>query len=311
MTFQSSLPYWHTYTSGKDTPVIFVNDNDMALVMNIIAQAAYLFTGKVFIIAFAVMNNHLHFVFSGDAHWVNEMMSFILKRINRAFGLSKTLAFTSKPIDDVQSMRNHIVYVHRNGYVANNNYTPFSYLWGSGAYYFIPERTGTAFSTVSSIENRSMFRSRDVKLPSDWQVLDAGLMTGTTIKSSQVSSSKNASCRIPYISPLSFCDITLGMAMFRDAHHYFATVSKNVEAYSGIAVEIDDGEFLTDQELFAQVLKTVHEKYNLSSTRDLTGAQRLDLARTLHHDFRSSNGQIRRMLGLSQFEVDSLFPREK
>ena len=97
--------------------------------------------------------------------------------------------------------------------------------------------------------------------------------------------------------------------MFRDAHHYFAAVSKNVEVYSGIAVEIDDGEFLTDQELFAQVLKTVHEKYRLSSTKDLTGAQRLDLARTLHYDFRSSNGQIRRVLGLNQYEIDSLFPR--
>ena len=286
-TFQKCLPCWHTYTSGKDTPVIFVNNNDMALVMNIIAQAAYLFAGKVYLIAFAVMNNHLHFVLSGDEHWVNEMMSFILKRIKRALGLSKTLVFTLKPIEDVHSMRNHIVYVHRNGYVANHNYTPFSYPWGSGAYYFMPERAGTAFYAISSIENRSMFRSRDVKLPPDWQVLDG------------------------HIAPPCYCAIELGMAMFRDAHHYFSAVSKNVEAYSEIAVEIGDGEFLTDQELFTQVLKIVREKYRLASTKDLTEAQRIDLARTLHYDYRSSNGQIRRILGLSQYEVDSLFPMGK
>ena len=271
------------YTSGKETPVIFVNDNDMILVMNIISQAAYLFTGKVFIIASAVMNNHLHFVLSGDAHLVNEMMSFILKRINRAFGLRKTLAFTSKPIEDVQSMRNHIVYVHRNGYVANQDYTPFSYPWGSGAYYFMPKRTGIAFSDISSIENRSMFRSRDVKLPPDWQVLDG------------------------HIAPPSFCAIELGMAMFRDAHHYFSMVSKNMEAYAGIAVDIDDEEFLTDQELFTQIQKMVREKYRLGSVRQLSNAQKLDLARTLHFDYRSSNGQIRRVLGLSQYDVDQLF----
>lgn len=34
-----------------------------------------------------------------------------------------------------------------------------------------------------------------------------------------------------------------------------------------------------------------------------------DLARTLHYDYRSSNGQIRRVLGLGQYEVDSLFPK--
>ena len=41
---------------------------------------------------------------------------------------------------------------------------------------------------------------------------------------------------------------------------------------------------------------------------DLSKAQKMDLARSLHYDFRSSNGQIRRILGLSQYEVDSLFP---
>ena len=45
--------------------------------------------------------------------------------------------------------------------------------------------------------------------------------------------------------------------------------------------------------------------------KELTGAQRLDLARTLHFDYRSYNGQIRRLLNLSQYEVDSLFPARK
>lgn len=132
-----------------------------------------------------------------------------------------------------------------------------------------------------------MFRSRDVKLPPDWQVLDG------------------------HIAPPCYCAIELGMAMFRDAHHYFSMVSKNVEAYSNIAVDLDDGEFLTDQELFTQLLKTVREKYRLGSVRELSPAQKLDLARTLHYDYRSSNGQIRRILGLSQYEVDSLFPMGK
>ena len=84
-------------------------------------------------------------------------------------------------------------------------------------------------------------------------------------------------------------------------------VSKNVEAYAGIAVDIDDEEFLTDQELFTQIQKMVREKYRLGSVRQLSNAQKLDLARTLHFDYRSSNGQIRRVLGLSQYDVDQLF----
>ena len=289
--FQSITPCWHTYTSGKQTPVLFANEQDMSLVMNIIAQASFEYTGVVKNLAFEVMNNHLHFVFAGDLHTVNMMLSFIMKRLRRAFCLEKLPDVLSKPIEDLASMRNHIAYVHRNGYVANPGYTPFSYPWGSGAYYFMPSNNGKPFSEISSIENRSMFRSRDVRLPSDWQVVD--------------------SHGAPFIAPPSFCDIGLGMAMFRDAHHYFAAISKNVEAYSGLAVELDDSEFLTDQELFALLLRIVREKYRLPSLRELSKAQCLDLARTLHYDYRSSNGQIRRVLGLSQYEVDILFPMGK
>ena len=38
-----------------------------------------------------------------------------------------------------------------------------------------------------------------------------------------------------------------------------------------------------------------------------SNAQKLDLARTLHYDYRSSNGQIRHVLGLNQYDVDQLF----
>ena len=42
----------------------------------------------------------------------------------------------------------------------------------------------------------------------------------------------------------------------------------------------------------------------------LASTQRPDFARTQRYDCRSSNGQIRRVLGLTQSEVDSLFPEK-
>ena len=96
--------------------------------------------------------------------------------------------------------------------------------------------------------------------------------------------------------------------MFRDAHHYFSTISKNVEAYNGVATEIDDGEFLTDSELFTQICTIIKSRYGVSLIKDLSKAQRIELAKMLHYDYRSSNGQIRRLLSLTQYEIDSLFP---
>lgn len=96
--------------------------------------------------------------------------------------------------------------------------------------------------------------------------------------------------------------------MFRDAHHYFSMLCKNVEAYHGVATELDDGEYLTDNEVFDRVWAIVKERYQQGSVRELSVAQKKDLANMLHYDFHSSNGQIRRVLYMSQYEVDSLFP---
>lgn len=285
--FDSCGDLWHGYTSGKDMPILFATDKDLSFAMNAISLAAFIQKETVRIITFEVMNNHFHFVICGDENDIQEFFRIIVKKLKRTIPLAGKMELKLKPLRDIQSARNNIVYNNRNGYVANSGYTPFSYPWGAGRHYFNNLPSATTFKNVSYLENRKMFRGANVDLPDDWLVTDG------------------------HICPASFCDIQLGMAMFRDAHHYFAAVSKNVEAYSGIAVELDDGEFLTDQEIFAQLLKIVHEKYHLASTKELTGAQRLDLARTLHFDYRSSNGQIRRLLNLTQYEVDSLFPTGK
>ena len=285
-TFASLGPYWHAYTNGKETPLLFRSDEDFVFVMNVVALAASLFPGVV-IIAFEVMDNHFHFVLSGTESEIMVFWRFIRKKLSRLFPLLRDLELHLKSIDDLQAMRNNIVYTHRNGYVVRPDCTPFSYLWGSGRYYFqkIPctERCGR----IKVEELRRMFKGRAPVLHPDWGVLDG------------------------HISPASFCAVGFGESLFRDAHHYFAMIGKNVESYSELAVELDDEEFLTDSELFAQISRTLKSAYGVERLSALTGAQKLDLARSLRFEWRSSNGQIRRLLGLSTYEVDALFPRAK
>lgn len=140
MAFECSKPFWHTYTSGKQTPFLFENDQAMSLVMNIIAHAAFVYADKIRIVSFEVMNNHLHFIIAGDLDSIDNMMSFILKRIRRSFGLETLPEVSSKPIDDLASMRNHIVYVHRNGYVAH----PFQLSMGIRCLLFHANHAGKA-----------------------------------------------------------------------------------------------------------------------------------------------------------------------
>lgn len=282
-TFQSGGPYWHAYTSGKDTPLLFVRDEDLVFVMNVVAQAAALFP-EVWVIAFEVMNNHFHFVVSAEENSVLAFWAFIRKRLARLFPLMKGLQITLKPIEDLGSLRNNIVYTNRNGYVADPTHTPFSYPWGTGRYYFLDWPKGKALGRIFVDDRRKMFRCRTPGLPGEWEVING------------------------YVAPWNYCVLKFGMAMFRDAHHYFMMVSKNVEAYAELAAVLDDGEFLTDSELFSRLSSLLRSDYGVFSIKDLSKPQKFDLARKLRYEFRSSNGQVSRVLGLSRYEIDSLFP---
>ncbi len=281
--FQSGGPYWHAYTSGKDTPLLFARDEELVFVMNVVAHGAAL-SPDVRIIAFEVMNNHFHFVVSAEEKAILAFWEYVRKRLSRSFPLMKKLQISLKQIEDLGALRNNIVYTNRNGYVADPAFTPFSYPWGTGRYYFLDWPEGESLSSIFVDSKREMFRCRTPVLPGSWVVRDG------------------------FVAPWNYCTIKFGMSMFRDAHHYFALVSKNVEGYAELAAILDEGEFLTDAELFTRLGSLVRTDYGVSTIKDLSKSQKFDLARRLRIKFRSSNGQIRRVLGLSQYDVDSLFP---
>ena len=289
VAFLSGGRWWHLYTPGNLTSLLFANDNDYRFAMNLMVRCLTEFP-TLSVITFEIMSNHIHIVLSGDEHIINEFFATYRKRLKRYLStkaqgrLSNQFQMSLKPINELKALRETIVYVNRNGYVVDPSHTPFSYPWGTGRYYFNDVQFAKKLSDVSDIGIRRMFRSRNPHLPEDYRIIDG------------------------YVSPLEYCAVKLGMAMFRNAHQYFYMISKNIEAYEKLAAELDDGEYLTDSELFTQVVKILKADYAANSLRDLTTAQKQDLARKLRSDYRSSNGQIRRILGLSQYEIDSMFP---
>lgn len=287
--FAQLQPVWHLYTQGQGTPLIFKEPGDYRFAMNVIAQAAYEIS-DVKVIAFEIMGNHLHMLIAGERERMLQFFRFVRKRLSLGLGdsipngLPATFSPTLQEVKDLHHIRNLIVYINRNGYVADPNHTPFSYPWGTGRYYFNDYPVLKTLSDVNYTDYRAMFRSRKLSLPEDYLVHDG------------------------YVAPPSYCILSQGMSLFRNAHQYFFLLGRKVEALSDIAAEIGDGEFLTDNELFSKLHGIIKKQYDNASLRDLSRAQKLDVARMLHNSFRSSNGQISRVLDLPQYLVNSLFP---
>lgn len=285
MSFSCGGQCWHVFTSGKETPLLFENDGDYAFAVNVIAQTSFLFE-EINVVAFEVMSNHFHIVIRTDEEClIDAFFEGIKRKLKFSIPKAKLMKMDKKRIDDIYAMRNVIAYVHRNAYSANKKYLPFTYPWSTGQYYFQKRECNKAYDDLSFRDKRVMFRGRVPNLPSNWQISNG--------------------C----ICPSSFCDIVWGMSLFRDAHHYLMSLMKNVESFNRIAVELDDVDYLTDEEMNVLVKKLIQSKYGLSRLSELSPASKLELAKELHYEYRASNGQIRRILNLSEYEVNSIFPK--
>ncbi len=284
-------PFWHLCTPGQFTELLFETIDDYRFIMNTIAIVAAV--SPVKIITFEVMSNHLHFILKGSEEDCILFFESIKKRLKRYYSsqgryvdLSRFTCSTPIPILDLRTLRIEICYVNRNGYVANNSYTPYSYPWGSGDLYWGKSLDPSSFikyKDLPDLKKRMICKGRAASLPDDY------IVSGDII------------------SPACYCSVKTGMAMFRDAHHYFSLLTKNYEAYSEVAKRLGDAVVLPDEEMFAVL--TLLSKQNYGGVRPtmLPVDDKISLAKILRSNYNASEGQIQRMLRLDRALIAELF----
>ena len=111
------------------------------------------------------------------------------------------------------------------------------------------------------------------------------------------------------ILPQCFCDFKYGESFFRDAHHYFHMLSKDLEANGEIAKRLNDLVFYTDEELYSAISLHTRKIYGISNPQQVEAGQKIEIAKKMHHDYNCSNKQIQRILKLDQSVLNSLFPQ--
>ena len=290
--FAANGPYWHVYTDGTKMQNIFCCEEDFKTGMWCLAVALHLCKG-VQMITFELMGNHVHLILAGAKEDCIKVFDLFASRLKKAFPKRQHAIDWSKfkmeilPIESLQALRNEIIYVNRNAFVANPAYTPDSYPWGGGCAYFCPwlkHLTTTPLGELPILTQRALLHTKKIAPHADLKVIDD----------------------IPFIP--SFCDIKLGESMFRHARSYFNSLTRNAEAFSQIASRLKDTIFLTDEELYAVICSHIGKEYSVKTPSQLSAQQKIDIARRMHFGYNATNQQLRRMLRMDMTILEELFP---
>ena len=290
--FDANGPFWHVYTDGNVMADVFCDKDDFKEGMIVLAVCAMLF-GKAEVVTFELMNNHVHLIMRGMKEDCMLFFDMFKRRLVRCFRRKGRALDWGKfeaqilRIETLKDLRNEIIYVNRNAYVASRDYTPFSYLWGGGWAYFNPVIEMLPVISAHELgytKVRELTHFRDAKAIADLTFV----------------------CEVPFIP--SFCRTDIGQSMFQDARSYFHALTRNAEAYSQIASRLQDSVFLTDDEMFVVAARCAADDF-ATKLRVLTPAQKIQLARKLHYDYNASNNQLRRVLNLDNATLNELFPQ--
>jgi len=292
--FEKSGPFWHLYTDGRVMEDFLCTEEDFKTAMTALAVAAVLFK-KVRIITFELMSNHIHMILNGEAEDCLELFERFKARLRRILKTNGRIinwdAFKADilPIETLNALRNEIIYVNRNAFVANPQFTPFNYPWGGGCAFFQPYFNRLPASSLRELgvnKARELTHFREIRLIEDLKFFGD----------------------IVFIP--SFCRTDIGESMFRDARSYFNSLTRNAEAFSQIAQRVKDSVFLTDEEMYAAATMYAEKTYGNRQLSLLNPEQKIQLSKELHFKYNASNQQIRRLLKLDISILNELFPQQ-
>ena len=291
--FRESGPFYHLSTKPLENEIIFREDEERKVAINLMAITAKEF--HIEILAFSLMSNHFHFIIRGEL--VDGLTFFrrLKKRLSNYFarrgrpGVLNNVKVDPEipPIESLTQLRNEIAYVIRNPYVVRVDVNPFAWPWCSGYLYFNPllsKLLSKRPNELSFKEKREITRATDPELDPTFRVRDG------------------------MIAPESFVNYMLVERLFPSARKFTWWVMKNVEAQVEVAHRMDEKPNLNDDELFKTAQQISRKQFCYDSVKELSFQQRKELGIILKNKWGASNGQVARIAQLEQRIVDAMFP---
>ena len=287
---------WHFCTDGNAVNLMFYDQEDFILAMNRI----YIVRQKVecCILAFCLMNNHLHFILYGSFEECNCFIRDYIKRtsmfLRYKYGKENYLhglPVNYQVIDTQRYLKTAICYVLKNPVEAGLPYTFYDYPWSSAPLYFraINEWSSPNFygqsgkwpkNRMSRDECRKLFRCDTID--------KSTIMIG------------------PIVFPKEYVEVNIVEMLFRTTRGYMYYICRSSES----DIESIDGYIskltLPDNELILYRRDLSRKYYAQENIRLLNTEQRLKLCRMLLSNFNCSKKQVVRICGLKFDEVKNI-----
>lgn len=285
---------WHFYTAGDSVEVMFHNGQEFLDGMNRIFPIVACY--DVLILAFVLMDTHVHFVLYGDFDSCNRFIHEYVRRTSMYLSLRyqkrkslKDIEINHQSINDDRYLKTAICYVLKNPLSAGLPYNPWDYPWSSGSLYYRSPNIWTSpkwmlgmDSILQTAQDKRMIAKTRVKIDSGIRVVDN------------------------LILPDQYVAVTIVERLFKShkAFYFYMSISKDVDiesrggAISQLTVplsEMRDNRRMLSQEMFGE-----------DELRCLKMEQRLLLARRMKSRYNSSPKQIARLCGLVYDEVMDL-----
>ena len=296
---------WHFSSDGNYAFFLFETEADFKAAMNRLARLAL--RSRVVILAFCLMDNHVHFVLYGE---LQDCEAFTREFLNltahynsrrRSIGKGATIPVSHQRIGDEEYLLNAICYDLRNPPVNGLKYTFFDYPWSSGPLYFRSSGTWTAPLWT--------FVDKDCPGPiaKYLNVCRAGELGPKALKkmlgSEQTVPDDWLICN-GMVTPSSYIPVSTVEALFRShrAFNFFVgrNKEKEMEEIMGTWTSLN----LQDAEMRRHRDEEIAALYGSTSIRNLNMPQRIEVGRNLRKKYMTSVKQIARTVCIPLEEAE-------
>ncbi len=290
---------WHFSTDGKAVDMLFYDDGDFIAGMNRIYLVHKDFP-RVIILAFCLMDTHLHFILHGPFADCNKFMHEYVRRTSHYISLTQkerhkleNVPIDYQVIDDQRYLKTAICYTVKNPPVGGMMYMGWDYPWSSGPLYF---RAKGAWCAPA-------FNTGLLPPKAAGDNLEPGFQEKLRLRSIAPESIRMTG---GMVHPGEYVAWELVERLFKSykSYNYFMCITKeeDVEARGGAISRLS----IPMQEMRQHRNEVCRELFGTEHTRTLATAQRIKLAKVLKSRYNSSTKQIIRLTGLVYNEVKNL-----